>query len=243
MLTLFPFEAEFYNKHQVAVTCVGHPIADEIESPNKQIAREKLGVSLNAEQKLIALLPGSRRSEVSKLAPLLIEAAKMLHKKHCGIEFILPFANKKMERVFNQVAAVPKGIPVRLIHGEARLAMEASDVIVLASGTAALEAALLRRPHVVIYKLNAITAWLVRRLKHVTHYSMPNNLLEAPIVPELVQEHATSENIYHEVNKFLTNPLIVQELEGKFATIHKKLKKNANRQASIVVKKLLRING
>ena len=239
MLTLFPFEEKFYIKHNIPVTCVGHPIADEIDQPNKAAARKKIAITVGVTHKIIALLPGSRRAEVKNLAPIFIEAVEKIHRTDPTIQFVLPFASAQMKQVFYAVVGSIKHLPIATLDGQARDAIEAADIVVLASGTAALEAALLRKPHVVVYKLGAMTYWLFQKLRHVDYYSMPNQLLPQPDIPELVQDQATADNIVHAINEFADNPQKVKKLEQDFSDIHKQLKRDANRQASQTIIKLL----
>ena len=239
MLTLFPFEAEFYKRHKIPVTCVGHPIADEIGQPDKIAARKKIGIPVSPGSRVIGLLPGSRRSEVKNLGALFVEVAEKIHNADPTIQFVLPFASAQMEKIFYDVAGSTAQLPIFTLNGQSRDAIEASDIVVLASGTAALEAALLCRPHVIVYKLSPIAYWLFQKLRHVDYYSMPNQLLPEPVIPELVQDQATADNIVHAVNEFIKNPQKVQKLEQDFIDLHKQLKRNANLQASKAIVKLL----
>ena len=237
MLTLFPFESDYYRRQQIPATCVGHPIADEIDEPDTRAARHQLGI--DAGHRVIALLPGSRRSEVMRLGPVIVEAVKRLNRENPGIRFVLPFANPRVEREFYRVARGIDHLPVTTYAARSRQVLEACDIAILASGTVALEAALLRKPHVVIYKLSPLTYWLVRRLRHVDHYSMPNQLLPEPIIPELIQDQANGVNIVHAVNEFLQHPERVRQLQDQCAQIHTQLRRNANLQASRAVVRLL----
>ncbi len=239
MLTLFPFEAEFYKRHKIPVTCVGHPIADEIGQPDKIAARKKIGIPISPGNLVIGLLPGSRRSEVKNLGALFVEVAEKIHNADPTIQFVLPFASAQMQKIFYDVAGSTAQLPIFTLNGQSRDAIEASDIVVLASGTAALEAALLCRPHVIVYKLSPLAYWLFQKLRHVDYYSMPNQLLPEPVIPELVQDQATADNIVHAVNEFIKNPQKVQKLEQDFIDLHKQLKRNANLQASKAIVKLL----
>ncbi|NKB61156.1 MAG: lipid-A-disaccharide synthase [Gammaproteobacteria bacterium] len=240
MLTLFPFEAAFYEDKKVPVTYVGHPFADEIASPNRSEARRKLGLSKG--DVIVALLPGSRRTEVRRLSRLLVNAAAKLHESYPEIRFLLPFANQRVEKEFYKHVGELNSLPITTLEGQARLAIEASNIAVVASGTVALEAAILRRPHIVIYKLGRISYWLMKRLRHVDHYSMPNHLLPKPMIPELIQDDATVENIVREVNEYLKNKSKVQELEKEFEKIHRQLKCNANIQAKNAIAEIAGLN-
>lgn len=235
MLTLFPFEANYYRRHQVPVTCVGHPLADEISTPRRAPARRRLQLG---DGLLIALLPGSRRSEIKRLGRIFIDAARRILAHHPQARFVLPFASRATADEFHKLNDDLSALPLHTIAGNARLALEACDVAVLASGTAALEAALLQRPHIVVYKLAALSYWLMRRLRHVEHYSMPNQLLPAPLVPELIQRRATAEHIAREVAQLLQDAPHRAHLVRQFADLHKQLKRDANRRAGDAVLKL-----
>ncbi len=236
MLALFPFEADFYRRYQVPVTCVGHPMADEISEPNPQSARDALGFGSGP---LVALLPGSRRNEVKRLALPMVHAAHALLAQYPEIEFVLPFATDKVRETFYQATGKLEDLPLTTLKGQSRLALEAADVAILASGTASLEAALLRVPHVVVYRLSRLSYWLVQRLRQVDHFAMPNHLLPAPMVPELIQDRVTPENIVEAVNGYLQNPERMNKIKLAFADIHAALKLDADKRAAEVVIKML----
>ncbi len=239
ILTLFPFEAEFYRRNRIPVTCVGHPMADEIKPPDRVAARQKLGLEIPDHGKLVALLPGSRRSEIARLAEIFLETAKIIHQFDPGVQFVLPLANETVARAFSEVTSSTGDLPIALLQEQSRLAMEAADAVVLASGTAALEAALLRRPHVVVYRVGALTWWLVQRLKSVTHYSMPNQLLRQPVAPEFIQGEARPDSIAHALRRYLDDDREVDRLDRMFAQMHRQLKLDANRRAGRAVIRLL----
>jgi lipid-A-disaccharide synthase len=241
MLTLFPFEADYYRRHAVPVTCVGHPVADEIGEPDRFDARVRIGLDVDANTRVIALLPGSRKSEVGQLAEILVEAARKIVKLYPQTRFVLPFASPALAELFYSITGKIDDLSIEILDGQSRAAMEAADIVILASGTAALEAALLRRPHIVVYRIGPFAYWLIRRLRHVDHYAMPNHLLSQPVVPELMQKDATADNIVKEVVRYTENPEIVADLEEQFAQVHKQLKLDANRQASKAVLGMLGI--
>jgi lipid-A-disaccharide synthase len=236
MLAMFPFEAEFYRKHEVPVTCVGHPLADEISEPDSTSARQTLGLG---DGLLVALLPGSRRSEVKRLAGPMVEAARILTKQNPDIRFVLPFAGHSARKAFNQYVGSIEDLPITILDGQSRLAMEAADVAILASGTASLEAALLRLPHVVVYRLSWGSYCLMLQLRHVDHYAMPNHLLPKPMVPELIQHKVTPHAIVDAVNGYLQNPQRMQEIKQAFAKIHQSLKLDADKRAADAVISML----
>ena len=229
MLALFPFEADYYRRHRVPVTFVGHPMADEIETVDRTAARRQL--SLGAEL-VIALLPGSRGSEIRRLGGVFIDAARRILDRHPTAKFILPFAGTAAADEFRRSVGNFDDLPLRTLDGNARLALEACDLAILASGTAALEAALLRRPHIVVYKLAAASYWLMRRLGHVDYYSMPNLLLPAPVVPELIQHNATAANIADHTCALLDDRARTRDLVRQFTDLHRQLKCGANARAA-----------
>ena len=234
MLTLFPFEAEYYRKQFVPVTFVGHPIADEINpNPDMQSLRKNLGIKA---KQVVALLPGSRKSEVKRLGPLFIDVAFSLYRNGRDIEFIVPFANEETKGYFSELLIKRNvELPLHLVIGISRQAMAASDVVMLASGTAALEAALLRKPMVVAYKVSWLTGILVKLFAHVQYFSMPNNLLERPTIPELLQEKATTTNLVTAVSRFLDEPTLREEVANQLAGIYDTLKRGANERAADVI--------
>ncbi len=232
MLALFPFEADYYRRQGIPVTCVGHPMADEIDTPNQVDARATVGLEAD---RVIALLPGSRRSEVRRLTEPLLAAARILHQRYPDIRFVLPLAGDAAREAFVQIAGDIDGLPLTLLDGQSRLALESADVAILASGTASLEAALLQVPHVVVYKLSGFSHWLMRRLRQVDHFAMPNHLLPKPMVPELIQRDVTPENIVEAVDAYLQNPEHMRTLKSAFADIHQSLHLDADRLAAGVV--------
>lgn len=237
ILTLFPFEADYYRAHAIPVTYVGHPIADAITAPDRARARKQLGLG---DARIIALLPGSRRSEIRRLGQVFIDAAHAIHAQFPAAEFVLPFAGPAVAAEFQRSVKRHQHLPLRTLDGDARRVLEACDIALVASGTAALEAALLERAHVVAYKIPALSYHLVRRLTHVQHYSMPNHLLPEPMVAEFIQNNATAANIAAEAIALLGAPERVATLQQHFAKMRQDLRRNANRCASQAVLKLVR---
>ncbi|HKJ10567.1 MAG TPA: lipid-A-disaccharide synthase, partial [Gammaproteobacteria bacterium] len=193
MLTLFPFEADFYREHGVRVSFVGHPLADLIPADiDSRAARRDLGL---AEQgPLIALLPGSRESEVARLAQPFVETAAWCLKRRPELRFVAAFASAATRQLFEQAQARwAPSLPITLIDGRSREAMCAADAVLLASGTATLEALLLKRPMVVAYRLAPLTYWLARRLVRTRYYSLPNLLAGRRLVPEITQHEVIAD--------------------------------------------------
>ncbi|MEA3291435.1 MAG: lipid-A-disaccharide synthase, partial [Pseudomonadota bacterium] len=233
MLTLFPFEAEYYRRQGVPVTFVGHPMADRSGKPDSAGARAQLGIG---GERIIALLPGSREGEMRRLGGVFLDAAKLLHQRHPDLQFLLPFANGALRGQFEcELGGQAGKLPLTLLDGEAHLAMEAADGVILASGTAALEAALLERPMVVVYKVSWLSHFLARPLLNVSVYSMPNHLLPEPSIPELIQGDATPRNIADAMDGYLDDPRRTQALQCQFARIREELQQGASRRAAVAV--------
>lgn len=243
MLTLFPFEAAYYEQHGHPVRFVGHPLAQQIpQHSDAQAARAKLGLA--ADKSYIALLPGSRHSEVSRLSQPFLETALWLQQRRPALEFLVPLANEKVKARFAQYSqqARYKKLPLHCFDGHSQSLMTAADVIVLASGTATLEAALIKRPMVVAYKLAPLTYWIAKKLVKVKQVSQPNLLSGKTLVPEFIQSQATPENIGTAVLDWLDNPRKTQALLQAFQHIHQTLKQDADQQAAQAVMALLKAN-
>lgn len=225
MLVVFPFEEEIYQRAGIPVTYVGHPLADRLPmEPDTAAARRKLG--LDAHGPVIALLPGSRQGEVKRLAPIMLEAAERILQAKPSTQFLIPAATDAVEPGLRQLAGA-SGLPVTVLRGQSQLAMTASSVVVLASGTATLEAALLKKPMVITYKVPAVTAWLAKRKLYLPYVGMPNILLGHFAVPELLQENATAENLATAVLDWLDDPERCTSLKTEFGALHETLRCNA----------------
>ncbi|HOW77016.1 MAG TPA: lipid-A-disaccharide synthase [Candidatus Competibacteraceae bacterium] len=241
MLTLFPFEATFYKQQGVPVRYVGHPLADEIPLySDVGEARQALGLSLPAGTRVIALLPGSRRGEVSRLGPLFLETARGLFARRPDLHFLLPAATPQLYEVLEslRLEQVPD-VPLTLTQGHSREVMAAADGVLLASGTATLEAMLLKRPMVVAYRVAPITAWIARRLVNIPHFSLPNLLVGRELTPEFFQETATVTNLCAAVLHWLDDAAAGAALAAEFAALHIQLRRDASQQAAAAVAELL----
>lgn len=241
MLTLFPFEAKYYQEQRVPVTYVGHPLADEIpDSYDKQTYRAHLGLPLDGT--LIALLPGSRRGELRRHAELFVRTAKWLYERHPEVRFVAPFASRATQIMFEK-AIVREGagkLPiVRLLH-RSREALAASDVALVASGTATLEAALLKKPMVVTYKVSRLSEVLIRLFAHVRMYALPNHLAGRQLVPEIMQDDATPESLGVAVERYIKHPEQAESIRAALAQMHAELKQNADARAAEAVVEMLR---
>ena len=239
MLTLFPFEAEYYRRNGVPVTFVGHPVADQIPEYDQTLtARRELEIPNNGP--VLALLPGSRTSEVRRLGKLFLNTASQLAKREPSMSFVVPFANRETLAEFEDLAKQMPQLSMHFVAGDSRKAIACSDLVLLASGTAALEAALLKKPMVVAYKVSVLTYAIVQWFSRVRYYSMPNNLLAEAIVPEFIQNDATVPNLVSALQVYLDNPDRMQYCREQFSTLHQQLRCDANRRAAETV---LRIAG
>lgn len=240
MLTLFPFEADFYREHDVPVHFVGHPLADMIPlNSDKFAARRALGIS--EDKNYIALLPGSRKNELKYLAELFIATAKhCLHTK-AELNFISSAANVKRDNEFKAwVRHFAPDLPIHFFVGRSHEVMAAADVVLVTSGTATLETMLINRPMVIAYRMSPLTFSIARRLVKVPYVGLPNLLAQERLVPEFIQNDATPENLCNALLDFLDYPEKTSALKEKFTHIHQQLRCNANLQAAQAIKNLLR---
>ncbi len=241
MLALFPFEVAYYHEHQVPVTFVGHPLADAIPSsyePSK--VREMLG--LPADRTIVALLPGSRHGELKRHADLFVHTAQWLHERHPRLHFVAPFVSATTQALFADALqrAGARGLPLTQLSGRSRDAMAAADVVLLASGTATLEAALLRKPMVVTYRVSRLSEMLIRFFAHVRMYALPNLLAGRLLVPELVQDDATPEKLGAAVEAYLSNPEQAESVQRALAEMHAALRQDADARAAEAVAEVIR---
>lgn len=226
ILCLLPFEPAFYAAHGVEARFVGHPLADQFPlQPDRAAARAALG--LGADERVVAVLPGSRQGEVARLAAPFAGAAAWLASHRPGIRFVAPMVSAAVRARFEDAwAAVAPGVPVQLLDGRAREALAAADVVLVASGTATLETLLSKRPMVVAYRLSGLTAFLLRRLGlvKVRHFSQPNLLAGREVVPEFFQEAATPEALGAALLAWLDDPSRVAAAQAAFAEVHAQLR-------------------
>lgn len=233
MLTLFPFEARFYEEHQMPVRFVGHPLADTIPlEADRAAARQAL--DLPAEGSVVALMPGSRGGEVGKLGALFLDAAEQLRTMRPGIRFVLPCANAARREQLEQMLA-GRDLPLTLLDGRSHQALAACDAVLIASGTATLEALLYKRPMVVAYRLAPLTYKILRRLVKSPYVSLPNLLAQRLLVPELIQDAATPEALAQTLSPLLDGG--EAQTEG-FDTIHRALRRDASEEAAQAVLQL-----
>jgi lipid-A-disaccharide synthase len=234
MLTLFPFEARFYLEHQVPVRFVGHPLANTIPLQADRVgAREALGLA--PDEPVVALLPGSRGGEVARLGALFLDAAERLRTLRPGIRFVLPCANAERRAQLEAMLA-GRNLPLLLLDGRSHEALAACDAVLIASGTATLEALLHKRPMVVAYKVAPLTYRILKRLVKSPYISLPNLLAERLLVPELIQDAATPDALAQTLAPLLDDGAV--QTEG-FDVIHRALRQDASQQAADAVLKLV----
>jgi lipid-A-disaccharide synthase len=245
VLCLFPMEPPIYARHAIDARFVGHPLADEMPlEPDRDAARNALG--LDRDRPVLALLPGSRVGEIERLGPDFLAAAARVLAVEPGLQVVVPMANAQAHAAFRRVFAAHPDAAVlspalREIVGHARTLMIASDVVLLASGTATLEAMLAKRPMVVAYKLAPLSYALVRSLGllKVADVSLPNVLAGERIVPELMQGDCTPEKLASATLSFLRDPAAAAALQPRFHELHLQLRQNASVRAAEAVAQLL----
>ncbi len=239
VLALFPFEAEFYREHKVPVKFVGHPFADQIPlATDKAAARINLGLAEDAT--IIAMLPGSRISEVKYLAETFLKTASYCYEQQQDIQFVVPFASKIVRDVFIQVGGdLVKQLPITYIDGQAREVMGAADAILMASGTATLEAMLVKRPMVVAYRFSRLNYFILKLWVKIKNFSLPNLLAGETIVPEYVQDAAKPEVMGEKLLHYLNNPDEVKQIMERFSEIHHTLRQDTDKQAADAVLQLV----
>ena len=226
MLVLFPFEEPIYEKAGIPVTFVGHPLADSMPlEPDRREARAQL--RLGAAAVPVALLPGSRVSELELHADLVIETARELLARRPELRFFVPLATRETRDYFERriYELEARELPITILFGHARLALHAAEVALVASGTAALEAALARCPMVITYRLNKLTHWLVKRKLLLPYVGLPNVLAGEFIVPELLQDDATPRNLAQAIGNWLDHSEARERLRLRFARLHEALAK------------------
>ena len=239
VLCLFPMEPPIYARHGVAAAFVGHPLAQAFaERPDAAAARAQLGVP--ADGRVLALLPGSRAGEIRRLLPTFLEAATLLSARMPGLQVLVPAADARCRALIEATPGLHALPGLRVLDGDAHAAMVAADAVLLASGTAALEAMLAKRPMVVGYRISSLTYRLVMGLglMKVNRYSLPNVLANEPIVPELMQDDCTPENLAAAVSGWFDDADARAALLPRYHAIHARLRGEASEGAAAAVSAL-----
>jgi lipid-A-disaccharide synthase len=244
LLVLFPFEEAIYSGADVAVTYVGHPLADEIpDHVDREAVRAEL--RLPARAKVVTVLPGSRQSEIEMMAGIFIEAARLIGRAVPDVRFLVPLVTRETRTLFE--AAVYRcnagDLPLALLFGHARDALAACDVALAASGTVTLEAALSHRPMVIGYRVAPLSFRIARRLVRVPYIGLPNLLCDGAVAPEFLQDDATPENLAQAVANLLGDEPVRRRLEHRFVRLHRELRRDAAERAADALLPLLAPGG
>ena len=244
MLILFPFEQAIYDTHQIPARFVGHPLADAYPiAPDVATTRAELGIASDA--KALAVLPGSRGSELKFLSEPYIKAMQLLAKRDPSLHFIVPLVNDKRRQQFEQALQTFGSVPnLHLIDGQSATVMTAADAVLLASGTATLEAMLLKKPMVVGYRVSGFSYFIFKRLLTINRFSLPNLLADENLVPELMQQDCTPEKLAETVSRQLQLPEAEKHaLINRYTAIHQTLRCNAGERAADAIVELLQQKG
>jgi len=238
VLCLFPFEPELLQRHGVAATYVGHPLADAIPvEPPRAAARAAFG--LGEGEPVVALLPGSRRGEIEHIAPPFLQAAARLHRLRPELRFLLPVAPGRRAMLEPLVAAHAADVPIQLLDGRSHEVLAACDVTLIASGTATLEAALFKRPMVIGYRMAWLSWQLMRRMGYLPWVGLPNILERDFVVPELLQDRCEPEALARETLAWLDDEARVRAVQARFVDLHHLLKRDTARRATDALAQVL----
>ena len=238
VLCLFPFEPALLARHGIAATYVGHPLADAIPlEPPRVAARQALGLA--AADRVVALLPGSRRSEIQYIAPVFLQAAARLHRQWPGLRFVLPLAPGLRSLVEAMLGQHAGATPITLLDGCSHEALAACDVTLIASGTATLEAALFKRPMVIAYRMNALSWQMMRRMQYQAWVGLPNILCRDFVVPERLQAEADPATLANDVLAWLDAPAKAAALAQRFTELHHLLRRDTARTATDAIAQIL----
>lgn len=240
MLTLFPFEKDFYQKHNTPVEFVGHPFAREVLNWHESEAFQgELEKTVSENEQVIAVLPGSRRSEVSRLTPVMFESIRELSSLYPQYRFVVPAANQGLYEMLHSMAS-ETSTPVTILNGYSRDILHRCEFAILASGTAALEAALFGKPMIVMYKVAKVEEWYAARSMVVKHFSMPNHLTNPPVVSELIQENATSKNLNREFKRLVEDTAYYQHQKASLSDIAPLLSQDSGKLAADAIEQLIK---
>jgi len=235
ILALFPFEPALYQGAGIPVTYVGHPLADMLPiEPDVAGTRECL--KLKSGALVVAMLPGSRQSEVQQHADLFVKTAKLIYADYPNAIFLVPLITRQTRQIFElAIFHEPEPLPIQILFGHAHDAMEAADVVIVASGTATLEAALLKKPMVITYRMPNLSWQILKRMRLQPYVGLPNILAEKFVVPELLQHDSTPEKIAEAAIKQISDANRIAEIKDEFTKIHHSLKQNTAEKAAAAI--------
>ena len=220
MLVLFPFELPYYEKNNITARFVGHPLATQLnKTTDKNSVREVLG--LPSDKIIIALMPGSRKSELNQHSPIFLKTALWCQERHDNLHFVANMVDEQTEEIFSKaINETCPDLPISIFMDDSRRVMEASDLLLLASGTITLEAMLLKKPMVVAYRISWLTYQVVSRLIHAPYVALPNLLAGKLLIPECLQNDCTPEKLGAELSVWLNDDSAVEKLRHEFDVIH-----------------------
>ena len=232
ILALFPFEPDLYKNAGIPVVYVGHPLADMLPmEPDTLGARERL--KLKSSSLVIAMLPGSRQSEVQQHASLFVQTAKLIYADYPNSIFLVPLITRETRQIFElAIFHETEPLPIQILFGHAHEAMESADVVIVASGTATLEAALLKKPMVITYRMSKLSWQILKRMRLQPYVGLPNILAEKFVVPELLQDESTPEKLAEATIKLIKDADHIAEIKVEFTKIHQSLKQNTAEKAA-----------
>ena len=239
LLTIYPFESNIYKQAEIPFTYVGHPLADELKTNNIKQCRLKYGFA--DDDAVIALLPGSRNHEVKMLSGVFIQTAMLIAQTDNKFKFIIPYVNQDHRELLNSdIKRLKPSFPIILVERESHDVMKAADFLIVASGTAVLEAALMHKPLIVAYRVSKLTYLLVQLFKTSEYYSVLNHFEKKPIIPEYMQQSCVAENLFNEFTRLSRDSSYRGELLNKFRKIGRDLKLNANKRAAAEIIKMVK---
>jgi lipid-A-disaccharide synthase len=235
ILALFPFEPALYQNAGIPVTYVGHPLADILPiEPDVASSRERL--KIKSDTLVVAMLPGSRQSEVQQHAELFVKTAKIIYADYPNAIFLVPLITRQTRQIFElAIFHEPDTLPIQILFGHAHDAMEAADIVIVASGTATLEAALLKKPMVITYRMPNLSWQILKRMHLQPYVGLPNILAEKFVVPELLQQDSTPEKIAEAAIKLISDTNRIAEIKDEFTKIHHSLKQNTAEKAATAI--------
>lgn len=246
MLALFPFEPALYQQADVPVTYVGHPLADILPlQPDTSAARDDL--RLKSDKLIVAMLPGSRQSEVRQLADLFVKTARKIFETQPEVQFLVPLITRETRDIFEQAIYANRSnvvndageheaeLPMQILFGHAHMALEAADVVIVASGTATLETALLKKPMVITYRMPWLSWQILKRMNYLPYVGLPNVLANRFVVPELLQKDATPEKLAEATLKLVGDKQLLEDIQQEFTRLHESLRQNTDEKAAQVI--------
>lgn len=239
MLVLFPFEEAIYQQHQIPVACVGHPLAQQVPTnPDDPAAilTAKSALDISSDQPVMAVLPGSRMSEVTTMAPIYLETLLKLHPRFPNYQFVVPCVNQKIYDVLTEmVAQQAPGLPIKLVQQPAQTVMQASDLVLVTSGTATLETALMARPMVIAIKVHPLSYWLMKRMALLPWVGLPNILAQQTLVPEFIQHEARADKLALALSQLIVDSNIRNKQRQGFYALKKALTRDSGPLAAQAV--------